>query len=237
VAVAVASLPGITKLFLLDGDIFEEKNLDRQLGVQVGKAKVDALKEFILERRPELEIETCPHFIGTLDGDSTVSDWLSDPKSPKAVVMTVDNYAGRRRILESFFSDSQWPGAQLLFAGGNELWDGHGLVQLKSWKGTPSEYTTLYPETLTRTDAFDPAKPSCTELAQASEPQLAVTNQLVADFIVQLIIFYEIKLNAELYTHCLKTQQPILPLEHACSFGTLTTRHVSIAGQPKEENT
>lgn len=51
---------GIGKLVLVDFDKVEEKNLDRQYYFldQVGKSKVDALKENIKKINPEVKIET-----------------------------------------------------------------------------------------------------------------------------------------------------------------------------------
>lgn len=212
VADLAASLPNIETLVLVDGDIFEERNADRQLGVKPGKAKTEALKEFILSKRPKTAIRTCPAYVGTQAADEFLASWLSDNES--IVVMAVDNYAGRRRILESFYSPHEWPQAAVLVYGGNEFWDGHAIAQLKTWKGTRLDFRVKYPETLTRQDTFDPAKPDCTELAQVAEPQLVVTNATVAVLVTQFIVFYGLKLNGDLAKLVSENPtKPYLPVE------------------------
>jgi hypothetical protein len=229
--VASHILPFCKSLRLLDGDIFEEKNADRQLGVKPGKPKVDALKDFLQAHNGGYcpPIETCLGFIGTPTADDVLDDWLLNDSS--IVIMTVDNYAARRRILKKFYDKESWPAANLLLAGGNEYWDGHALAQLPHWDGTPSGYTTMYPETLTEEDPYDPAEPDCTELAHESEPQLASTNAAVAMLITQLLVFYEVTLDEELL-NAAKNGSQLLPLEHWLAGGNFSTRRTNLAGDP-----
>jgi hypothetical protein len=215
------SLPSLETLTLVDGDTFEEKNLDRQLGVLPGSPKVQALRDYLLKKRPGVSIETCPAYVGTPVADDFLSDKLSGRES--IVVMAVDNYAGRRRILETFHDTPAWPKASVLVYGGNEYWDGHAIAQIRPWKGTKFDFRVRYPETLTRTDPYDPAKPSCTELAQISEPQLALTNATVATMVAQMVVFYSTVLNEELSKVVSDhPEKPLLPFETWVSNGQFT---------------
>jgi molybdopterin/thiamine biosynthesis adenylyltransferase len=55
---AISNLEGIEKLVLIDHDIVEHKNLRNSIyrQIDVGSAKVDALKDIILQQKPDLEI-------------------------------------------------------------------------------------------------------------------------------------------------------------------------------------
>lgn len=57
-AEAISNLEGIEKLVLIDHDIVEHKNLRNSIyrQIDIGSAKVDALKDIILQQKPDLEI-------------------------------------------------------------------------------------------------------------------------------------------------------------------------------------
>ena len=57
-AEAIASIESTEKLVIIDPDIVEQKNLRNSIyrQIDVGSAKVDALKDIILQQRPDLEI-------------------------------------------------------------------------------------------------------------------------------------------------------------------------------------
>ncbi len=72
---------GIGHMVLVDGDVFELSNINRQLGATmetIGRAKVDVMKERLLAINPELDIETrrlfylpgeMPGFAASFGGD------------------------------------------------------------------------------------------------------------------------------------------------------------------------
>lgn len=92
-ATLILSGAGIKRLILVDPDVIEESNLNRQLFwtlADVGRHKVEILKTRILERFPWVEIETMPNAVSLESASSLIHD--SD-----AVLFTADEPAGISR--------------------------------------------------------------------------------------------------------------------------------------------
>lgn len=161
-------------LILMDGDIVEEKNFDRQLfqPEYLGWNKAEALavtfglSDFLpryLQKstRPQVQNE----------------DWIW---------CCVDNHPARAECLawvdELFSLDITLN----LLIGGNEYEYQEAYLYFATWKDHGLlDPRIRFPELLTDKSG-DPARPSCTGLAQKENPQLALYNFLVAGSMVHL---------------------------------------------------
>ena len=152
---------------LIDGDEFEDKNLERQEFIAMGNKAESKFKE--LARRYEslnFEFKSC--YIN----DTNISDILSEGDT---IFLCVDNHKTRKVVSDYVTTLNN----VTLISGGNELTDGNVQLYVKK-EGedlTPS-ITDYHPEIENPQDK-SPEDMSCEELS-ASEPQLYFTNLTVA---------------------------------------------------------
>jgi len=152
---------------LIDGDEYEDKNLERQEFTRLGnKAEIKANELRI--KYSNLIIEYITEYITT----DTISRDISEED---IVFLCVDNH--KTRMVVSNYCKTL--NDVILISGGNELTDGN--VQIFIRKGgvniTP-DLCAYHPEIATPTDR-SPDEMSCEELSK-SEPQLYFTNLSVA---------------------------------------------------------
>lgn len=176
--VASYLLPVLLKTFrpesltIVDKDILEERNLDRQLFSSrfVGYSKADALM-FNLHGEPAaINHETGPIWP---KGQIVIKEWFTDmldlPENIDCIICVADNHLARKHALER---------ADTLripcFIGGNEYLDNEAYAYYPRWKGTDADPRTRYPEIVSTDGEDSPA--ACTGVAQQSSPQLAVAN-------------------------------------------------------------
>lgn len=152
---------------LIDGDNYEEKNLERQEFAMLGNKSEIKMREMQLNFE-NLHFDSFPNYI-TPENINTVI------QEGDIVFLCVDNHK-TRNLVSSYCSGMN---DIILLSGGNELTDGN--VQLYVRKGgvdvTPS-LSDYHPEIETPDDK-SPDEMSCEELAK-SEPQLYFTNLGVA---------------------------------------------------------
>jgi len=152
---------------LIDGDEYEDKNLERQEFIRLGnKAEIKA---------SELKIKYLNLIIEYITEYITVDTITRGIGEKDIVFLCVDNH--KTRMVVSNYCKTL--NDVILISGGNELTDGN--VQIFIRKGgvniTP-DLCTYHPEIATPDDR-SPDEMSCEELSK-SEPQLYFTNLSVA---------------------------------------------------------
>jgi molybdopterin/thiamine biosynthesis adenylyltransferase len=166
------------KLTIIDKDVLEERNLDRQLfhSDQVGQAKATALLDL-----------TMPHPYHE-NGGCALIEWFSDstviPDDIDAIICCADNHQARYAAMQR---------AEMLgitaYIGGNEFFDSQAFVYRSEWKGTPKDPLVRYPSIATD-HTGSPFR--CQGEAQEIFPQLAVANFGCAAKLMQLLWIYEV---------------------------------------------
>jgi hypothetical protein len=161
-------------LVLMDGDIVEERNFDRQLFMpeHLGWNKAEALAAtFGL-------VNVLPRYLQkSTRPEAKHEDWIW---------CCVDNHPARAECL-AWVDDLFTARAYVtLFLGGNEYEYQEAYVYRPLWKNLETLDPRLrFPEILTDKSG-DAARPSCTGLTQKENPQLALYNFLVAGSMVHL---------------------------------------------------
>lgn len=154
-------------LHLMDGDLLEEKNLDRQVfnAADIGKAKAQALTDHLKVLAKDLVIKAHVQFFhGRME-------------LPPATLIfcCVDNHPGRAYVLEA----CDLYRAHAILAA-NEITGAEAYLYRHDWLRTPKDPRSYYPEILSD-ESNDPThQASCVELAQDSTPQLALANYMAA---------------------------------------------------------
>jgi hypothetical protein len=162
------------EITVLDGDILEERNLDRQLFdiSHLGWNKAEALAHVYNVNFFPCYLEDDPNAF-LCGGDSWGTVWCC-----------ADNHLARKIVLEMVDQGL----AKLAIIGGNEFTDSEAYGYLKAWKGTAGDPRIYYPEILTDL-SNDPNNPSCQGQAQANNRQLALANYLSAGMMMHLWYF------------------------------------------------
>jgi hypothetical protein len=199
------TLPLKSEITVIDGDILEVRNLDRQLfdSSYVGWNKAEALAE-------TYSIKWESYY---LERDSWIlTGGYSTPYS--CLWCCADNHIARKLCLDLVDAGQ----AALAIIGGNEYNDSEAYPYLSAWKGTTGDPRIYYPELLT--DASnDPTNPSCQGVAQAENRQLALANYLSAGFMVHLYWF--------ITNHGHEVTRGAWPQRHMCNFAMFNTKPMS----------
>jgi hypothetical protein len=199
------TLPLKSEITVIDGDILEVRNLDRQLfdSSYVGWNKAEALAE-------TYSIKWESYY---LERDSWIlTGGYSTPYS--CLWCCADNHIARKLCLD-LVDEGQ---AALAIIGGNEYNDSEAYPYLSAWKGTTGDPRIYYPELLT--DASnDPTNPSCQGVNQAQNRQLALANYLSAGFMVHLYWF--------ITNHGHEVTRGAWPQRHMCNFAMFNTKPMS----------
>ncbi len=179
--VASYLLPALLKTFrpealtIIDKDVLEERNLDRQLFSPewVGEPKVKGL--LAAADLPETT-QVTPIF-----------DWFSEtttiPESVDAIICVADNHEARNAAL--LRADQL---GIMCYIGGNEYVDSQAYAYHTDWRGTKRDPRTRYPE-ITTSHEGSPFR--CTGEAQEIHPQLASANFGCAAKLLHLLWVYE----------------------------------------------
>lgn len=169
------------ELHLYDGDLFEERNADRQLVNCNGKYKANALKEHIDATNTNVEVLSLPMFFP-----------LSFPLPTKydVIFLAADKKLPKRTVFDN--PDYLKPNGLIVMAG-NE----YDYYQSTAFLDGQTAYD-VYP------DLKEPERESvaaCTGEITISEPQLVLFNQLAATTAVQLWWQYVVNDNV-IYKTC-----------------------------------
>lgn len=160
------------EVVLVDGDIFEEKNLDRQdfdaeRGIGTNKAAMWA--DEIKRRHPGVAVSYHDRFVTKANVAEVVTE-------SSVVFCAVDNHASRK-LLSDRMSELK---DGMLVSGGNDYHDGNVQVHVrKDGKDVTPPITYLHPE-IDEPQDKNPAEMSCEERAAAGSPQLQFANVKVA---------------------------------------------------------
>lgn len=158
-----------SSIVLLDGDIYEEKNLVRQDFVMLDqKAKTKAV-----EINTKFDNLDCS-FEYTYVNEENVSKFIYDGDT---VFVCVDNHK-TRCVVSNYCKTLK---NITLISGGNEFTDGNVQIYVKKGgKELTADLCAYHPEIANPLDK-SPDEMSCEELA-VSEPQLYFTNLIVATY-------------------------------------------------------
>jgi hypothetical protein len=202
------SLPRGTELEVADGDLLEEKNLDRQLFNPefVGWNKAEALA-FLYD------VQYWPFYA---QADSEL--WTGDPYA--CIWCCADNHPVRKLAIEMVDQGK----AAMTIIGGNEYNDMEAYAYLPAWKNTAADPRIYFPELLTETQN-DPLAPfACQGAAQEQNRQLALANYLSAGFMVHLYQFITAYSQEVLLANW--------PLRHFANFAGFATKRYDLQTTP-----
>lgn len=159
---ALTLLTDPKQIVLVDGDVLEEKNLDRQLfkPEDIGRMKAEALGQ-----RYKCRFETDWFCEGMKDYQE--NDWI---------IACVDNHIARRGAL----AEADRHGVQVICAA-NETSSAEAYYYQREWKGTGIDPRVYFPDILTDR-SNDPRRRAigCTGEAQQQNRQLVTSNAMSA---------------------------------------------------------
>lgn len=163
------------KVYVVDGDTIEDRNLERQhTAGNTGRNKAEVLAENINARiRPTNSVSYIPHFISpTTINDAHFKEVLQDGVT---FFVCVDNNA-TRVLVENLVA--RLPNATMI-SGGNDFYKGQAQLYVrKNGKNETPTPSDVNPEILELEDTF-PDEVGC-DVAVVSEPQLIFANNSVA---------------------------------------------------------
>ena len=187
----------VDELIIIDRDILEEKNVDRQLYSydNVGEGKAEVLAQSLMDF--------------THVPITAINEWFTEdtPIFPGSfIVSCTDNHPARLALLN--ICDVHNCKAVIC---GNETFSADAYYYQPSYEGTRKDPRVRYPEI--KTDKQDdPTRPPCNDAeALAQNPQLAAANSMSANLgmhLVQLWLF-------EIDQYDLKEAGAYLPIELA----------------------
>jgi hypothetical protein len=174
VPLLLKTAPFGTILQVIDGDLLEERNLDRQMFhvEHLGWNKAEALADIH-------KIWYLPEYLRRESG------FLQNQDRCEGIFCCADNHPARKLVLE-LVDEGFAPWAII---GGNEYTDSEAYMYKADWKGCPFDPRIFYAEIL-EDESGDPLNPfACQGVAQIAHPQLALANYLAAGFMVHLYWF------------------------------------------------
>lgn len=169
------------KLTIIDRDVLEERNLDRQMFRihQIGQSKASALLDLHADEPAEAP---------TNSAWRVIEDWFTEattiPDGVDAIICCADNHEARNAALTR--SDELGIGA---YIGGNEYFDSQAYVYFPRWKNTKKDPRIRYP-LITTSHEGSPIR--CQGDAQIASPQLAIANLSCASKLLRLLWIYEV---------------------------------------------
>lgn len=184
--VASYLLPVLLKAFkpeqitLIDKDILEARNLDRQLFSenQIGRNKAAALMDMHGMFANEKLI---------MNRFTTVQAWFTAstviPDSVDTIICVADNHEARRNAIQAAYDKGI-----RCYLGGNEYFDSEAYVTWAEHAGTPADPRVRYKAIATSTEG---SPTSCQGEEQVIHPQLAVANFMCAAKILHLLYAWE----------------------------------------------
>lgn len=172
---AICLLAGKENVTVIDGDVLEKKNLNRQLftEAEIGKTKAEALAKKY----------GCGHlqtFYSHGQFSMDDNDWL---------LVGVDNNPARASVLQSCDAF----GCKAIFAA-NEVTSAEAYYYEPEWINSPLDPRRYYPEIITDT-TLDPrnAAIGCTGEAQLANRQLVTANFMAAALLQHLFVVWSIE--------------------------------------------
>jgi len=171
------------ELMLVDGDMYEQKNFERQEFGSFGN-KADVKSVDLQLQFPQIQTSVYPAFINEM----TVGEVV---KEGDVIFLCVDNHK-TRMIVNNYCKNLK---NVTLISGGNELTDGNVQIYVRQeGKDISPDLGSYHPEIANPDDKL-PEEMSCEELSK-SEPQLYFTNLGVAT--IMCWSFYNVVVKAQL---------------------------------------
>ena len=170
-----------SKITFVDGDMFETKNLDRQLFAQesVGQYKAEALASQYRHQYPDIFIDVINEY---------VNDSFS-PENKSLIIGFVDNHPARRDLL----TVADRHKAKVIFAANSTI-GAQAFYYDSSWANTSLDPRVRYPEILTTEDGSPIRAEGCNTEKRLNEvPQTALANQFAASHALHLWNFWMIE--------------------------------------------
>lgn len=198
-AAKLAKLVGPERLMFVDGDIFEPKNIDRQLFDEhlVGRKKAEA----VCDTYPE----------SACDNDYFSCDSL-ELSSEDILFCCADNHACRKEVL---LACDQYDCRAVIL--GNEYTDAEAYWYESSWKDTPNDPRVFYPAINTDRSGDPLGPPGCVEM-QRENKQLVVANDAATTLSLYLYLFHTME-RATLHAE----DKPYWPVLHRAGLYKLST--------------
>ena len=171
-------------LTIIDKDVLEERNLDRQMfdPISIGENKAGALAS--KHRFEPTEGILASHWPTKI---ISIPDWFSDstelPDDIDAIICCADNHEARYAAMQRAKALGIYA-----YIGGNEFLDSQAFVYHQDFEGTPRDPLVRYPNIATDTEG-SPFR--CTGEAQLASPQLAIANLSCAAKLLHLLWIYE----------------------------------------------
>ncbi len=158
----------LSKVTLVDGDDFEDKNKGRQTFVSYGNKANSKMLE-IISKFSNIEINRVNKFVTEENINEIVNE-------DDIVMLCVDNHKTRKLVSDHVSKMKN----SILISGGNEYVDGNVQVYIrKDGRNATPSLTDYHPEIANPQDK-SPHEMGCEEL-EKSAPQLLFTNSTVAN--------------------------------------------------------
>ena len=93
---------GIGHIRIIDADVYEVTNINRQLGANmssIGKPKVQVGRSHLLEINPDLDVESIEAFVQSGELDLVTNPFMSDGLRPDAVIDAIDTIDAKIALL------------------------------------------------------------------------------------------------------------------------------------------
>ena len=163
------------QFILVDGDKYEDSNLDRQKVVSGINKAISWADYFRVEHEAE-DVFAIPRYL-----DEKTLSILNDAE---LILLAVDNHA-TRKLVDDYIGKAKNP--IVVVSGGNDYTDGNIMVRYfnKVTKSLSPSLASRHSEIATPTDR-NPSDIGCDELIE-SEPQLIVTNFMMASMMLNAI--------------------------------------------------
>jgi len=161
------SVQSETNVTLIDGDTYENKNLERQEFSQFGN-KSEVKKRDLMNKFNNIDFESFPYFVNR-------ENILEVINEEDLVFLCVDNHK-TRQIVSDYCKDLE---NVTLINGGNDFEDGNVQIYLRKEGIDLTPDLCAYHSEIRRAEDMLPSEMSCEELSQ-SEPQLYFANLSVA---------------------------------------------------------
>lgn len=181
----INSLPfaGKIEIVIVDGDKYEENNVDRQefAHSRMGKNKADVQVEVYKQKFPKLKITSVPEYLGEGNIENVI--WENS-----VTFCCVDNHVCRFLVSKH----CQNLNDALLISGGNEEYDGNvQSFRRLNGENVNKPIEVRHPEIAMANDG-DRSEMSCAELAELpGGGQVIFTNAMAASLMVQMLYAYE----------------------------------------------
>lgn len=199
--VASYLLPCLVKSFsfeslnVMDKDILEQRNLDRQLfsEAHLGQAKAEALIQ-ILPRNKDLRTDLIPRVEWFHEGTPIGNTDL--------LICCADNHVARRHCLARA-DEADIP----VIIGGNGYFDSEAYIYFPKWRRSWRDPRVRYPDILTNNEGSPMV--SCQGEEQVNHPQLAIANMMCAAKILHLLYLWTTYIQASQLAASTLAQVPI----------------------------